>query len=188
MTTTTSTVGRRYAEALADLTKPLSEDDRVRVRGDLEALRDAVRGSSDLDHVFANPSMGGEQRKAVLDAVLEALEAHDLTRRFVSLLSERSRLPELDAIVASYCAIDDERMGRREGRVVSAVELPGEAVQQIRRALEERIGGSIELTVTVDPSLIGGVRAEVGSMVFDGSIRAELDRLRERLSKPQATL
>jgi len=184
----TSTVGRRYAEALADLTEPMSEDDRARVRGDLEALRDAVKSSTDLTHVFANPSMGGEQRKAVLDALLEAMKAKDLTRRFVGLLSDRSRLADLEAIVASYAKLDDERIGRREGRIVSAVELPDEAVQQIRRALEARVGGSIELTVTVDPALIGGVRAEVGSMVFDGSIRAELERLRERLTQPRASV
>ncbi|MEM1022876.1 MAG: ATP synthase F1 subunit delta [Myxococcota bacterium] len=187
MATITNTVGRRYAEALADLTHDLSEEERANIRGDLEALREAVRTSTDLGHVFANPSMGGDQRQAVLDAILEAMKVHTLSRRFVGLLSERGRLPELEAVVASYCALDDARLGRREGRIVSATELPEEAVQKIRKALEERVGGSIELTVTVDPALIGGVRAEVGSMVFDGSIRAELDRLGERLTNPRAS-
>ena len=77
----------------------------------------------------------------------------------------------------------DKRAGRVQARVVSAVEMTEGSIDQLRRALERRTGKKIEMNVEVDPSLIGGIRAEVGSFVLDGTIRTELERLRFALEK-----
>lgn len=178
-----TTAAKRYAEALADLTQELTAEERAQIREQLESLTEAARASTDLTHVLANPSVSPTERTSVLEALVKQMNAHDLTRRFLMLLADRGRLGELDEVVAAYAKLDDARMGVTEGKLTTAVELPEAEVSKIREALEQRMGKQVQLTVTVDPAVLGGIRTEVGSMVFDGTLRSELDRLRERLEQ-----
>ncbi|MGF1510649.1 MAG: ATP synthase F1 subunit delta [Myxococcota bacterium] len=177
-------VARRYAEAMAELTAPLAEDEKRAVREQLVGLREAIEGSFDLRNVLSNPSIDGQARAKVLEAVLQTLDIEGVVRRFVGLISDRGRSELLGSIVSAYESMDDERLGVERGRLTSAIELGPDMVEKIRRALEKRTGKRIELSLVVDPEVIGGVRAEVGSMVFDGTIRSELDRMRDQLEAP----
>jgi F-type H+-transporting ATPase subunit delta len=178
-------VSRRYAEAFAELTLALSDAERQQVRQQLTALSQAIGSSPDLENVLQNPAIRPESRRKVLDALLKELGAHDSVARFVRLIAERGRADVLRDIIFQYCALDDARQGVVHGKLTSAAELPDQAVDKIKRALEKRTGKKVDLEVLVDPELIGGVRAEVGSMVFDGTIRSELERLRETLEATQ---
>jgi F-type H+-transporting ATPase subunit delta len=172
---------RRYAEALADAIRDLSDDQRTVVREHLEAFRDLVTGSPDVRNVMLNPSISSENRSAVLKSLLDRLDVTDIAQRFLLLVAERGRMEDLTDIVRAFGRIEDERLGRVRASVVSAEPLSKSTLNQIRKALEERLQRKVEIETGVDESLIGGVRTTVGSLVFDGTIATGLARLREQL-------
>ncbi|TFG91464.1 MAG: ATP synthase F1 subunit delta, partial [Myxococcales bacterium] len=93
------------------------------------------------------------------------------------------RVVELDAIRTAYGALADEAAGRMRARVVSASPLSDAQRERLRRALAERTGSQLELDIEVDASLLGGAVATVGGLVFDGSLRTQLDQLRSTLMR-----
>jgi F-type H+-transporting ATPase subunit delta len=119
----------------------------------------------------------------VLRAVCEALGASDTLRRFCSFLVDQRRIVEFQAIRAAYAELADEAAGRMRARVVSASPLSDAQLERLRRALAARTGRQLELDVEVDASLLGGAVASVGSLVFDGSLRTQLEQLRTTLMK-----
>ncbi len=174
-------VSQRYAEALIDTLESANADAVVEIRDELDAFVAAVNESSDLANVLHNPSVEAAERASVLKAVLERMQVQDVTSRFLRVLLDNGRMLEVDDIVEAFGQLADERAGSRRARISTARELSADELGRVRQALEKRTGLRLEVDVRVDPDLIGGVRAQVGSMVFDGTIRTELDRLRERL-------
>lgn len=174
-------VPKRYAEALADVTANVGSEERTRVREELRGFRQAVHESFDLANLLHNPSVSSGDRLEVLGAVLSKLGVSETTSRFLRLLTDRGRMTLFDDIVDAYERIDDARSGVVRARITSAAELSPEELGRVTKALEDRTGRRLDVAVDVDPRLIGGLRAQVGSMVFDGSVRSELERLRERL-------
>lgn len=179
----TTPAARRYAEALLDAVWNDSPEAREGVAQELARLTAAIREVFDLRNALENPSYSSEERLRVLGAVMDRLELTDRVRSFARLVVQRGRAGELAGISETFLRLLNERSGRVKATVTSAHPLDEETAQAIRSALERRTGKSIELEVSVDPAVIGGVRAQVGTVIFDGTIRAELDRLRERLSE-----
>ncbi len=177
----TTTASRRYADALVEGAASVSEAELDQVKLGLEQFAHAVATSPDLESVLENPVFTQAERSRVLEATMTRLGLPERVMKFLRLVADRGRIAELPAINEAVKLLADRREGRVQARVSSASELPPQTVDQLRKALEKKTGKRIEVHVTVDPSLIGGVRAQVGSLVFDGSIRAELARLRETL-------
>jgi F-type H+-transporting ATPase subunit delta len=174
-------VARRYAAALFDVTR----DARTRERAgrDLSALAEAVAGHADLSYVLASPAIAPAAKRTIVTRVLDA--AGDLTpevRRIVLLLAERGRLGALGEVAEAFA--DRLREERREVRaeVVTAIALPPAARAALGDALAKATGRQVTLTERVDPSIVGGLVARVGSVVYDGSVTRQLERLRERLA------
>lgn len=177
-----SGAARRYAEALLEAVGHESQEVQDATKGELQGLADAVTEISDLRSALENPSYSSEERLAVLTAVAERLELSPRVRNFARLVVERGRADEFGEMAETFGQLLDARSGRLRALVTSAQPLGEDEAQRIRQALERRTGKTIDVELAVDPSLIGGVRAEVGTIVFDGTIRAELLKLRENLS------
>ncbi len=177
------TAAKRYAEALLESVWGLGDEVRSETAADLARLAGAIAASRELRLALENPSYGLAERLRALDAVIGRLEVGRTVGNFARLVVERGRAAEFAGIEESFRAMLDERSGRVRATVRSAVPLDDEDVERVRSALERRTGRVVQMEVRVDPSLIGGIRAEVGSIVYDGSIRAELDRLRETLGR-----
>jgi F-type H+-transporting ATPase subunit delta len=107
----------------------------------------------------------------------------DGTRRFLGLLLAKGRLKYLSQIEAQYKAFADELSGVLRAHIVSASKLNQNQQKAIGAGLEKKTGKKIELTVSVDPSLIGGLQANVGDKIFDGSIRTQLKQIEDKLKK-----
>jgi F-type H+-transporting ATPase subunit delta len=104
-------------------------------------------------------------------------------RNFYALLIDQRRLVDLPAIREEYARLADEAAGRTRAEVVSASPLSDAQRERLRRALASRTGKQVELSERVDPSLVGGAIATVSGLVFDGSLRTQLDQLRSALMR-----
>lgn len=177
-----SQASRRYAEAVVE--SALTEGDAAleTLVEELTALAGALSVNADLGHVLMNPAFSTEERVKVLDALMAHLKLSERTQRFLRLLSDKGRIDELEAIAESVKAAADQRAGRTTAFVESAAELSPAATEALKRALEKRTGKKLELEVSINPDLIGGIRARVGTFLLDGSIQTELSRLREKLA------
>jgi F-type H+-transporting ATPase subunit delta len=174
-------IGRRYAKALFGLAV---EMDRVEAWAkSLESLREAVETSPDLRDVLSNPMYAKEQRRAIVEKLATALSLEAEPANLLFLLGDRNRLPYLAAVVETFRALADAHLGRLRAKVVSAVKLDDAAVAAIADELSRKHGAKVLVERAVDPALLGGVIAQVGSMVYDGSVRTQLEDLRKQLKQ-----
>ncbi len=172
---------RRYAKALFELAREEGGVDAVRRElGELTRLLDA---QGELRDVLLRPMFPVAQRRSVLTAVADRLGAGPELRSFYAYLIDQRRLVDLGAIREEFERLADADAGISRARVVSAAPLRDDQLARIRAALAAHTGGQVELTVEVDESLLGGVVAQVGDTVFDGSLRTQLTQLRESLSQ-----
>ena len=178
MASSVSQAARRYADALL---AACAEDEVETVADELSTFAHAVEDSFDLKNVLQNPTFSADERNATLGAVMKHLGLGDRTQKFVSLLLERDRQGELSAISEAFAALVADKTNRATAVIRTAATLDANTQEQLKRALEKRTGKKLEITVAIDPSLIGGIRAEVGTLVYDGTIKAELERLGETL-------
>jgi F-type H+-transporting ATPase subunit delta len=173
--------GRRYAKALFQLAE---ESGKVpEVRGELDALTKQLADHRELEDALLRPLYPVAERRAVLSAVADRFGASPLLKNFFSFLIDSRRLVQFDAIRAEYGRLADERAGLIRATVRVAGELSDEQRERLRRALAARVGRQVELAVQVDPSLLGGLVAQVGDVVYDGSLRTQLRQLRESLAR-----
>jgi F-type H+-transporting ATPase subunit delta len=171
-------LARRYARALLDI--GIAKGIFEQLGKDMDELAALYSGSRDLTEALTNPVFPMARRRAVLEAVLERTQASPITRNFALLLLDRERMPYMPAIARELRVMVDERAGRVRATVTSAQPLSAAHVASIQAALEKASGKKVLLDKREDPELLGGVVARVGDVVYDGSVRTQLERMRER--------
>lgn len=174
-------LGRRYARAILDLGQTQGNLDRV--GADLRGLTAAMKTSSELVSALTNPAIRRADRRKVVDALLAKLGAAQLTKTVVALLLDRERLAALPDISRELDAMIEAKAGRVSAEVVSAQPLGAAQLAQITAALEKLSGKKVDLVKREDPALLGGVVAKLGDTVYDGSLRTQLQSLRDELSR-----
>jgi F-type H+-transporting ATPase subunit delta len=172
--------GRRYAKALFLLA---SESSAVpAVRAELDALTALLDENRELANVLLQPLYPVEQRRGVLQGIAEKVSAGPLLRKFYQVLIDHRRLIDIAGIRDEFARLADEQNGVKRAQVRTARPLTDAQVDRLRRALGARFGGDVALEVTVEPELLGGVVAQVGDLVFDGTLRTQLRQLRASLA------
>ena len=171
-------LARRYARALLDI--GVAQGTFEQLGTELDGLAALYSGSRDLAEALTNPVFGQAKRRAVLEAVLGRMGVSPVTRNFALLLLDRERVPYLPSIARELRAMVDERAGRVHATLTSARPLPPDHVAGVQAALEKATGKKIVLEKKEDPALLGGVVAKVGDVVYDGSVRTQLEQMRER--------
>jgi F-type H+-transporting ATPase subunit delta len=172
--------GRRYAKALFQLA---SEAGQVaQVRRELDHLATLLAESPELAGVLLQPLRPVAERRKVLAAVAERMHAGPLLRPFYQVLIDHRRLVDLESIRVEFAGLADEQAGLRRAQVRSARPLSEAQLERLRRALAERLGHEVKLEVEIDPELLGGVVAQVGDLLLDGSVRTQLRQLRASLA------
>ena len=172
---------RRYAKALFELSKEAGQV--AEVVGELTSMGDLLDGNPELHGVLFRPLHPVAQRRAVLDGVTDRIGASPTVRSFFSLLIDQRRLIDFPAIHEEFERLASEDAGLRRAEVVSASALRDEQLERLRRALSVRTGCEVDVSARVDPTLLGGVIAKVGDLVFDGSLRTQLRQLRADLTR-----
>jgi F-type H+-transporting ATPase subunit delta len=172
-------LAKRYAKALVEVAAAARELDPVaRELGEFAAL---LRGQRQLRQFFANPSIQRRDKVGAYEQIAARLAVRPLTRTFLRVLLEAGRLGELENVLRAYEGLVDERLGRVKAVVTSAVPLPAETQERLRQRLQAELGKQVYLEARQDPGLLGGVVTRIGSVVYDGSLKMQLRRLREEL-------
>jgi F-type H+-transporting ATPase subunit delta len=171
-------IARRYARALIEV----AGGDYERVGAEVHALAGALFGTSGVAEALLRPGVAKEARERALNAVLQEAGVSTTTANFLRLLLDRRRLDLLPDIARAYGTFSDERAGRLRATVTAAQPLPEPLVAQLTRRLSEATKKNVAVETTVDRSLLGGVVAQVGNVVYDGSLRTQLAILRRELT------
>jgi F-type H+-transporting ATPase subunit delta len=157
----------------------LNAKDVQRQLGDFAA---AWHESHELREFFLDPSFPLEQKVEFLDKLNARLKMAQQTRNFVAVLIRNDRIVGLDDIVRELRREINQRLGISEAKVTSARKLDDQERKELEKHIAELTGGTVEAEFDEDSSLLGGAVVQVGSTVYDGSVRGRLDRLREELT------
>lgn len=177
-------VARRYAKALQVLA---AEESRLEpVAQELVRFERAMAEEAMLRDILLPPWVQAATKRAVVAAVAERLGLSPLCRNFLGLVAQRRRLSLLSDLITAYRALVDEAAGRARARVRSAAPLSDAERAAIRERLGRRLGKTVLLETEVDPALLGGFVAEVGTRRLDASLIGRLRALREELTRGSA--
>lgn len=170
-----SSLAGRYALALYELADEAKQLDAVAT--EFRGLQDMIAGSDDLQRLIASPIFNRDQQGRAMLAILEKAGVSDLTRRFVLTVADNRRLFALPRMIAAYLAELARRRGEVMAEVVAARALSDGQHQALTEALRKSVGAKVQVDVTVDPALIGGLVVRVGSRMVDSSLRTKLQKL-----------
>ncbi|MGM0576576.1 MAG: ATP synthase F1 subunit delta [Myxococcota bacterium] len=174
-----SKIARRYAKALADL---CAETRNHAVIGkQLETFAQTWSSSEELQDLLGNPVVSTEDKKQVLLKLFAKFLFAPTTRNFLLVLLEHDRLDEIVSISDAFREHMDTMSNRMRTTVVSASPLERADLTRIQAALQRLTGKTVLLEAKVDPELLGGVQVRIGTLVLDGTVRSQLDTMRERL-------
>ena len=173
------TIARRYGTALADVVLKTGETEMV--KSELKTWEQMIASSGDLRNAFGNPSIAHISKERVLESLISKTNPSKTTANFLRIVVRNGRLTELSEINDKFEAVLEERGGNVLAEVTSARELSEDQKRELRSNLEKLTGKHVHLNFGIDPSLIGGVVTRVGSTVYDGSVKSQLENLKEQM-------
>lgn len=172
-----SKVSKRYAKALFSLGQ---EDGNFEQYGqELSDFERFFRDNADFRQVIGNPVFAVEDRRKVLQVVLDKSNFSGVVKNFLNLLLDKNRIGAIEAITAYYSRLTDEFSGIARAEIITARPLKNEALGKIERSLEGLTSKKIKPEVREDKDLIGGIVVKIGDLVLDGSVKAQLEGLKE---------
>ena len=178
-----STVARPYAKALFDLA---SADGKLAAWSAALAAGASVLDDANAKRVLASPTLDHGKRAAFVASVASGIKGAELFgteqgRNVLRLLAENDRLAALPEIAAQFEALKAQAENKVKVKLISATPVDAKLTEQVTKALTQRLGRAVELTLEVDASLLGGAIIRADDMVIDGSVRTRLQRLAESL-------
>ena len=174
-------VSSRYARALVEVVLEQQLDADV-AREQLNSFADAVRESVELRRVWESPAIPAEQKRAVLEAIVGQINAFKAIRNFMAVIIDHRRIPMLDDIARQFAVELDLQMGLVEAKISSARELSNDEKRDLESQVERLTGRKVRAHYASDPGLLGGVMVRLGSVIYDGSIRGQLEKMKQELS------
>jgi F-type H+-transporting ATPase subunit delta len=169
------TVARRYASALADVV--IERREQREVQAEIQSWASLIVNNPQLKEVFANPTVAYDQKRGVLEALLNRTRVRETTASFLRVLLQNQRLAQLPEIAERFGQILDERGGVVAAEITTARPIPEELKKALHDTLASATGRTVRLTFATDEAIIGGLVARIGSTIFDGSVESNLERL-----------
>jgi F-type H+-transporting ATPase subunit delta len=173
-------VARRYSAALADVV--LAKAEAREVQNELISWQQMLDANANLRTVFANPTIPLDQKRAVLNRLIELSKPRPTTANFLKVLLQNQRLTELTEINDKLAEILDDRAGTVAATVTTARPIPADVDERLRGTLASLTGKKVRINFITDPGLIGGVVTRIGSTVYDGSVRNQLQQIQDRMA------
>lgn len=172
-------LAERYAAALVDVALANRQADQV--KQELAAFAGMVRESPDLHAFLANPSIARAAKHSAVDALVARMGASRTLRNYLFVIVDQRRAAMLGEIEQAFSRLLDARQGVTQAAVSSAAALTAQEQAELAAALTKLTGQRVQAQYTTDPSLIGGAVVRIGSTIYDGSVRTQLERLRARM-------
>jgi F-type H+-transporting ATPase subunit delta len=173
------TIAKRYAKALVQLAEEKNSVDKT--KADLALFTGAVDALPALQRLFSSPVFTPENKKAVIQELAAKLGMQTTTQRFVEHLAETGRIRYVRDMYEAFLEILAERTNRAMARLTTAAAINPADLAEIKKKLEALTGKQVDIDTEVDASLIGGAKAQIGSTVYDGSIKNQLNKMRSQL-------
>ncbi len=176
-----SNVGSRYAKALFDLAN--EQHQVAAVEADLKSLKTALAESKDLRVLVGSPAFSAADKAKGLAAIAVAAKFNTTTAKFLGLLAANGRVAALASVITGYEALSAKARGAVSAQVTTAVPLSAAQAQGVAAALRQALGKDPEIATRVDPAILGGIKVQVGSRLFDASLKSKLDSLKFALKR-----
>ncbi|HEV2961812.1 MAG TPA: ATP synthase F1 subunit delta [Candidatus Angelobacter sp.] len=176
-----ASVTGRYARAFAEVVLDRGIDPSKAVQ-DLNSIAELMNSSPELRNVLANPSVVHKQKLGLVNAVVSAIGGSKILQNFISVLVEQRRIGQINEIAEQFKQELDERLGIAEARISSIRELNSQEKQFLEKQIATLTGKVIRAAYSRDPGLLGGVLVRVGSTIYDGSVRGQLQRIRQQIT------
>jgi F-type H+-transporting ATPase subunit delta len=166
----------RYATALFELADEGKALDAV--AGDLSRLAGMLESSDDLRRLVRSPVIDRDDQAKAMAAILDKMDAHALTRKFIGVVAANRRLRALGPIGRAYLAELARRRGEVTADVTTAHELNAGQIKALEASLKKAVGGKVAVSRKVDPAILGGMVVKIGSRMVDSSLRTQLEKLK----------
>ncbi|MEO5323808.1 F0F1 ATP synthase subunit delta [Mesorhizobium sp. CC13] len=176
-----SGVAERYAGSLFDLA--LEAGAVAKVEADLGRFAELLAGSPDLERLIKSPVFSGEEQEKAIAAIADKAKIVGLTGNFLRLVARNRRLFVLPGMIAAFRRIAAEHRGEVAAEVTSAHDLTAAQLAELKTALKGVAGKDVAITVSVDPSLLGGLVVKMGSRQIDTSLKTKLNSLKLALKE-----
>jgi F-type H+-transporting ATPase subunit delta len=171
----------RYARAFADVVIAQKLDPN-RITAQMEELRATVAGSPDLMNVWTNPGVPLTEKIKLLDAIVARQKYERHVRNFIAVLIQHRRINGLTEVTHEFLREMDLRMGFAEAEIISARELNATEKRAMESQVGRLTGKRVRALYVRDESLIGGAVVKIGSTIYDGSVRGQLQRMKEEIA------
>jgi len=179
-----SALASRYARALVEVAAaPGSPSDPAAILGQLREVGQVIAGSAELRTALQSPAVPPSRKREIVERILAPLGLDRQARNFLFVVIDHRRVAELPGIVDAFEALLDQRLGVVRAEVLSARPLANAQQGALETVISRMTGKTAKLKFSIEPALIAGVVARVGSTVYDGSVRGQLDTLRLKLAK-----
>lgn len=175
----TSGIAKRYAQALFDIAE--EENKYQEYYNELKRFSAILKQNGNLHDFFANPVFDRDEKKAVIGEVLKRTNVSATTSNFLKLLVDKGRISHIGEIEESYEQLMDGILKKARVSVKTAYPLNGEITSELKKALEGITGKEVEMEIEEDSSLMGGIVVKIGDTLYDGSIKSQLNNIRELL-------
>ena len=171
-------LARRYAKAILSIS--LEDKQLEKVQRELEEFDQLVKTNKELSGYIDDPTILPMDKREAIKGITEKMALSEVVRNFLGLLAEKGRIASFGEVLAEFRLLADAQAGKAIARVTSAIALSPELEKNIAAALSKLTGRSVVVSSKVDPLLIGGIVAEIGGVVYDGSLKTQLRTLKER--------
>lgn len=175
-----SVIASRYARAFADVVFTMKLDPNMTL-SEVRSMQQLVQDNIELRRVWEDPSIPAEQKRAVLDGLVQKLGSSRQVRNFFAVLIDHRRVSQLDDIVAEFQHEINDRLGFAEAEVSTARALSDPEKRELENQIAQLTGKRIQAKYVIDAKLLGGAVVQLGSTIYDGSVHGQLQRLREEL-------
>jgi len=174
-----------YAKALLAVVQKEDPGRAENVAEELDGVAAALKAVPEFHDVLVTPMVSVDAKTKILDAVLDALEIGEPTRRFLHVVQHHYRMQHMTDIATEFRELVDQNLGRTRARVETAIALDEGSRQRLVDAISAVEGATVVADFEANRDLLGGFKVQVGSRVFDGSLAGELDRLSKEIEIEQ---
>ena len=173
-----SVVGDRYAESLFDLAK--EENKVTQYLDDIKLVGEVLDSDPQSVQFFNHVLIENDKKIQLLDQSFKG-NVDQYVLNFLKLLVQSRRIRYIDDIVKSYINLSNQYLGIEEGMIYTPYELTDQQIQDIEKAISQKENKKVTLKVSIDPSLLGGIKVQIANRIYDGTIKNKVEMLKKEL-------